>query len=128
MLDYARVRAVQILQPARRVVLATHGPAGLQLAEFPCQAVDLDLYLLLPWTSDHLFNLEHDPCVTLLTPSWELKGQARLISSTPPDLDLDLLREPAAAWSALLQVTPSRIQVRRSQGWGYLETLELKSA
>jgi hypothetical protein len=125
MLDYARVRAVQILQPARRVVLATHGPAGLQLAEFPCQAVDLDLYLLLPWTSDQLFNLERDPCVTLLAPGWELKGEAQLISTTP--LDLDLLQEPGAEWCALLRVTPSRIQIRRSQGWGYLETLEMKA-
>ena len=128
MLDYSRARAIQTLQPARSAVLATHGPAGLQVAEVPCQAVNLDLYLLLPWTSDHLFNLEQDPNVTLLTPGWELKGAARLISPTPPDLDLDLLREPAAAWSALLQVTPSRIQVRRPHGWGYLETLELKSA
>jgi len=128
MLDYARARAIQILQPARSAVLATHGPAGLQVAEIPCEAVDLDLYLLLPWTSDHLFNLEQDPCVTLLTSSWELKGQVRLVSPTTLDLHLDLLREPAAACSALLHVTPSRIQVRRPQGWGYLETLELESA
>jgi hypothetical protein len=127
MLDYARAHAIQILQLARSAVLATHGPAGLQVAEFPCEAVDLDLYLLLPWTSDHLFNLEQDPCVILLTPSWELKGHARLISPTPPELELDLLKEPAAQWCVLLRVDPLRIHVRQPQGWGYLETLELNS-
>lgn len=125
MLDYARSRAIQVLKPTRRVVFATHGPAGLQVAELPCQAVDLDLYLLLPWTSDHLFNLERDPSVTLLASTWELKGAAQLISPAKLGFELQLLQEPGAGWCALLQVVPYRIQIRRTQGWGYLETIEL---
>ncbi len=58
----------------RTAVLATSGPAGVQASEFPCEAIDLNLYLLVPQTSDHLFNLEHDSAVTLLTPEWELRG------------------------------------------------------
>ncbi len=126
MLDYARTRAIQVLRPIRRAVLATHGPAGLQVAELPCQAVEMDLYLLLPWTCDHLFNLESDPSLTLLTSSWELKGEAQMVSPATLDFELQLLREPGAGWCALLRVIPSRIQIRRPQGWGYLETLELK--
>lgn len=127
MLDYARARAIQVLKLPRRAVLATHGPAGLQASEFPCEAVDLDLYLLLPWTSDHLFNLELDASVTLLTASWELRGEAQLVSPTALDSELELLKEPGAQWCALVLVDPSRIQIRRPQGWGYLETIELKS-
>jgi hypothetical protein len=125
MLDYARQRAIEALRIPRRAVLATSGPAGLQAGEFPCQAIDADLYLLVPWTSDHLFNLEHDPSVTLLTAEWELKGEAQMISPTALDLELDLLKEPGAEWCGLVRVNPCRIQIRREKGWGYLETIEL---
>lgn len=125
MLDYARTRAIQVLRPTRRAVLATHGPAGLQVAELPCQAVDLDLYILLPWTCDHLFNLERNPSVTLLAATWELEGAVQLVTPFTLDFELQLLREPGAGWCALLRVIPHRIQIRRPQGWGYLETLEI---
>ena len=126
MLDYARQRAIEALKIPRKAVLATSGPAGLQASEFPCEAIDAELYLLVPRTSDQLFNLEHDPSVTLLSASWELKGEARLISPTPPDLELDLLREPGAEWCGLVRVNPYQIQIRRESGWGYLETIELE--
>jgi hypothetical protein len=73
MLDYARQRTIEALRSYRKAVLATSGPAGLQASEFPCEALDLNLYLLVPQTSDHLFNLEHASTVTLLTPGWELR-------------------------------------------------------
>jgi hypothetical protein len=72
MLDYARQRAIEILKIPRSAVLATSGPAGVQLSEFPCEALDLDLYLLVPQTSDHLFNLEHVSTVSLLTDIWRV--------------------------------------------------------
>ncbi len=128
MLDYARQRAIEALMIPRKAVLATSGPAGLQVGEFPCEAIDIDLYLLVPWGSDHLFNLEYDPCVTLLTARWELKGEAQMISPTALDRELGLLREPAAEWCGLVRVHPYRVQIRREKGWGYLETIELKSS
>ena len=85
----------------------TSGPAGVQASEFPCEAVGLILYLLVPQTSDHLFNLEHDATVTVLTAGWELKGKAQIISPGEPDLELDLLREPGAEWCVLVRVDPS---------------------
>ncbi len=126
MLDYARQRAIEALRIPRQAVLATSGPAGLQAGEFPCEAIDVDLYLLVPWTSDHLFNLEHDPAVTLLAAGWELKGAAQVISPTTLDRALDLLREPCAEWCGLVRVDPYRIQIRREKGWGYIETIELE--
>jgi hypothetical protein len=127
MLDYARQRAIQALRTPRTAVLATSGPAGVQASEFPCEAIELSLYLLVPKTSDHLFNLEHDPNVTLLTPTWELKGRAHIIPPGPPDPELHLLREPEAEWCVLLRVDPRQLQIRRPVGWGNLETIDLKS-
>ena len=127
MLDYARQRASEALRIPRSAVLATNGPAGIQAGEFSCEAIDLDLYLLVPKTSDHLFNLEHDSTVTLLTTGWELKGQAQIIPPGVPDLRLELLREPAAEWCELVRVDPWRLQIRREEGWGNIETIDLKS-
>ncbi len=123
MLDYARERACEVLKIPRTAVLATDGPAGLQLSALPCQADGVVVYLLLPKTSDHIFNLEHNPAVTLLATAWELKGEARIVSRDKQDLDL--LREPLAEWSVLVQVTPTRIQILGSQGWGNAETIDL---
>ena len=125
MLDYARQRAIEALRGHRKAVLATSGPAGVQASEFPCEALGLNLYLLVPQTSDHLFNLEHDSSVTLLTPGWELRGQAQIISPVPPVPELDLLRQPGAQWSVLVRVAPCRLQFRREEGWGNIETIDL---
>jgi hypothetical protein len=121
MLDYARQRAVQALQIPRRVVLASYGLAGLQAGEFPCRAQELTLYLLLPKTSDHLFNLEHGAPVRLVCGEWELSGDAQLISTQAAPL---LFSDVGAAWCVLVQVQPELIQIRRQNGWGYLESLE----
>lgn len=127
MLDFARQRASDALSIPRRAYFVTNGPAGIQAGEFPCEAIGLDLYLLIPKTSDHLFNLEHDPSVTLLTAGWELKGQAQMIPPGGSDLRLDLLHEPGTEWCVFVRVHPCQIQIRREQGWGYLETIDLHS-
>lgn len=126
MLDYARQRAAELLKVPRRVVLATSGPAGLQAGVFACQTVGLNLYLLVPCTSDHLFNLEHDPSVTLLAPGWELKGEAQLVPADAPQDELDLLQEPASQWYVLVKVKPHRLQIHRVGGWGNIETIDLR--
>ena len=125
MLDYARQRAIEALGRPRTAVLVTSGPAGVQARSFPCEVIDLNLYLLVPQTSDHLFNLEHDAIVTVLTAGCELKGEAQIISRGAPDLDLDLWREPGAEWCVLVRVEPSLVQIRSEHGWGNLETIDL---
>ena len=125
MLDYARQRAIEALGTPRIAVLVTTGPAGVQASEFRCEALDLDFYLLVPQTSDHLFNLEHDASVTVLTDGCELKGQAQIISRGEPDIDLDLWQEPGAQWCLLVRVEISQMQIRNERGWGHLETIDL---
>ena len=126
MLDYARQRIRETLRIARKVVLATSGPAGVQAGEFRCEALELNLYLLVPRTSDHLFDLEHNSTVTLVTSNWQLKGEAKVISPDMPGLKLDLLREPGAQWCVLVRIEPSQLQIHREEGWGNLETIDLK--
>jgi Pyridoxamine 5''-phosphate oxidase. len=125
MLDYARQRAIEVLKVPRRAVLATSGPAGVQVSEFPCEALDLELYLLVPQTSDHLFNLEHVSTVSLLTDIWDLKGEAQTLSPNSNNLKLDILREPQAQWSVLVRIRPFELQIRKGEGWGNLETLDI---
>lgn len=125
MLDYAQKRAIEALKIPHRVVLATSGPAGLLVSEFPCEAMGLKLYLLLPKTSDHLFNLEHGAHVSLVTDVWELKGEAHIISSDVSNLALGILKEPDAELNELVQIDPDQIHFRRLAGWGNLETIDL---
>ena len=128
MLDYARQRAIQVLKVPRRAVLVTSGPAGVQVSEGPCAAIDLRLYLLVPQTSDHLFNLESDPSVTLLAANWVLKGKARIIPPNVLKLELELFQTSEKEGCVLVQVDPCQLQIRRKQGWGNLETIDVISS
>src|SRR5512142_1802215 len=104
MLNYAHQQVAEALGKARIAILATSGPAGVQASEVLCEAQDLALYLLVPRTSDHLFNLEHNPNVTLLATGWELKGEARVLLPGEPGPVLDLFREPGVEWCVLVRV------------------------
>ena len=126
MLDYAHQRAIEALRGFRAAVFVTSGPAGVLANEFPCEANGMILYLLVPQTSDHLFNLEHDPKVTLLSDGWELKGAAQIVSPVPAELELALMRTAEAKWCALVRVDPRQMQIRKEIGWGNYETFDLK--
>jgi hypothetical protein len=125
MLDYARQRAIDVLKIPRKAILATGGPAGIQAGEFPCEAIGLDLYLLLPNTSDHIFNIENDHSATLVSSVWEVSGEAELIELPNPALELDFLKGTEAEWWSLVRVHPRKIHIRSKGGWGYCETIEL---
>lgn len=125
MLSYARARAIQALQTPCRAVLATGGPAGVRASECPCRARGLELYLLVPQTSDHLFNLEADPNVIVLAPGWEVSGRAAVMPPGTADPGLDLAGEPGAEWCVLVRVEPYQVQIRREGGWGNIETIDL---
>ena len=125
MINFAHEHARQILKTARSVVLATTGNTGVQASEFPCEAVDLDLYLLLPKTSDHLFNLERDSRVALHADQWELTGNAEALADRKIWPRIDLVRKTESAWYVMVKVVPSRVQILRPEGWGPAETIDL---
>ncbi len=132
MLNYARQRVAEALRSRgtgvpQTAVLATSGPAGLLAGEFRCEASGLSLFLLVPRTSDHLFNLEQNPAVTLLSATWELNGEARVIAPGEAALNLDILHEPAAEWCVVVRVDARKVHIRRAGDWGNLETIDLQT-
>jgi hypothetical protein len=126
MLDYAHQRVIEIMGKPSKVVLATNGPAGVQLSELPCEPIGVNIYLFVPQTSDQLFNLEHNSMVTLLGAGWEMKGEARIIPKGKSIAGLELHNLPGAEWCVLVQVCVRQLNVHREGGWGNLETIDLK--
>jgi hypothetical protein len=123
MLNHLRERVTETLSTARTVTLSTHGAAGIQANVFPCEAVDLRLYLLLPRTSDHLFNLEHNPEVVATTEIWQVRGVARVAPERPAGLNL--LQQPDAAWCEVVMLRPTRLQIEWPGGSGHAETIDI---
>ena len=126
MLDHLHQRVLEALASAEFVTLSTYGAATLQASLLPCEAVGLRLYLLLPATSDHLLNLESQSEVVVTTADWQLRATA--VTLTPPNYppNLLLLQKPETQWSRLLEIRPSQFNIRRANGWGYSETIDIE--
>jgi hypothetical protein len=109
MLDKLRARALMAIAAAGRCTLSTAGPAGLQASIVTCLVQSSCVYLLVPSTSDHLFNLEHAVEVALTTAEWRLRGAALVLSESGGlrCTALPELHERArAATQVLVQVFP----------------------
>jgi hypothetical protein len=127
MLNHLRQHIAATLAPARSATLATSGPAGLQAHIFPCVASGVQLYLLLPCTSDHLLNLEHDQAVVVTTDGWQVHGRARVLTAAEHcPAAMTLLQAPDAPWSVVVEVQPTRVAIAQREGWGAAETIDLE--
>lgn len=124
MLETLRFRVMESLSEVSSATLSTNGPGGIQAGFFPCEADDLALYLLIPASSDVLFNLEADPAAVITTPRWQLEGEAEVcaLSQAPPVLQL--VYSPRAAGCVLARVRCRRMHFNWSEGWGYWETID----
>src|SRR5262245_30009069 len=111
MLDKLRDQATQILAKTDFCTLATTGPAGLQASMVPCAGCGTTLYLLLPDTSDHLFNLEIGSEVAVTTECWQLRGLADIVQDSP-----ELFSAGQRQWHTLVRVTPVRLHILPSGG------------
>lgn len=125
MLEHLRQRIVQTLADARTVTLSTHGPAGLQSGHFACELVDVRLFILIPHTSDHLFNLETNPEVVVVNNNWNLRGRARQVLPEVAPPCLRLTHTPEAHWSALVEIKPSQVNILGETTAGYSETIDI---
>lgn len=126
MLDHLRQRVMEALASVQTATLSTYGEAALQATLLPCEAIDLQLYLLLPATSDHLLNLESHPNIVVTTPDWQLRGTAVCLDQASYPPHLSLWQRPEAQWSRLLEVRPSQLNIRRPNGWGFSETIDIE--
>jgi hypothetical protein len=124
MLETLRLRVIESLNKADAATLSTNGPGGIQAGFFPCEANKLDLYLLIPASSDVLFNLETNSAVVITTPSWQLEGEAKVCTLTEGPPTLQLVYSPRAAGCVLAAVRCRRIHFNWSEGWGYRETID----
>jgi hypothetical protein len=125
MINYARERAIEILKTAHTAVLATVGLTGVKASEFPCESVGMVLYLLVPKTSDHLFNLEQDKRVALHSKQWEITGKALVLSENEKRFRLSRFSKIEKKWYVIVKIIPNQIQVLRQEGWGPYETIDL---
>jgi hypothetical protein len=124
-LNHLRQHIVATLENAHSATLATSGPAGLQAHVVPCAASGIQLYLLLPRTSDHLLNLEHDPAVVVTTSEWQMSARARVVTEAAYAVPL-LFKAPDAPSSAVVEVQPTRVAIAQHTGWGMAETIDLE--
>lgn len=124
MLEHLRRHVIDLLEPTQVVTLSTCGPAGVQAQMLPSAAKDLRLYILVPTTSDHLFNLEQDNLVVATTAEWQLRGSARVLSSEELPVDVPLLHSSEASDYTVVEVQPKCLQVGRPNGRGFSETLD----
>lgn len=73
MLEPLRLRVVDALSSETSATLSTNGPGGIQAGFFPCESDGLTLYLLVPASSDVLYNLETETAVIITTPTGRWK-------------------------------------------------------
>lgn len=125
MINYARERAIEVLKTVHTAVLATISLAGVEVGEFSCEAIDLDLYLIIPRTSDHLFNLERDGRVALHTDQLNLTGTGRVLSPEDKWPSISLLPKAGKGWYVIVKVVLNQVQILRAEGWGPEETIDL---
>lgn len=125
MLNHLRRRVIDLLEPTRVVTISTCGPAGIQAQVLPVVAKGLRLYILVPTTSEHLFNLEQQPIVVATTAEWQLRGHARRLPSSEIPTDIPILRDVPASNNVIIEVKPYRFEVGPPNGSGFSETIDL---
>jgi len=120
MLDRLRERAARILAETHICTLATTGPAGIQASMVHCAGRETTLYLLVPDTSDHLFNLEITREVAVTTPTWHLRGTADVVKE-----GTDLFTAAQREWHTVVRITPVRLHIQPDQGTAHTaETID----
>ncbi len=127
MLDKLRDYALATLAENESCTLSTSGPAQLQASVVRLAVRGGKLYLLIPVTSDHLFNLEQEPTVLLTTRRWQLRGTAVLLKPayTAPPPDLASLFDPALAHTAgIVEVIPHQMHIETGQGQPHRQTID----
>lgn len=125
MLRQLRQRASEALSTARQIVLSAGGPADIQAEVLPCEAVGLVLYVLVPKTSDLVFNLESNALVVATADTWQVRGVARLLPPSEYPDRLAIARTPEAEWCDVAEIRPTRLQFRLPRGQAQGETIDI---
>jgi hypothetical protein len=114
MLDHLRQKVSELISSVSTVMISTYGPAGIQAGNFSCSAAGLRLYLLVPRTSELLFNIENRPEVIATTSEWQLFGAASVVPPEPSTGEpavFSLSKQPEWDWCEVVEIRPTRLQV-----------------
>jgi hypothetical protein len=125
MLTHLQQRVAQAISSTRWVTLASSGPAGIQASRLPCEGRGVDLYVLLPATSDLLFNLENQPETVLVAETWQMQGQARILLPAERPAGLFETQPLDARHDVVIRVRPQRFTFVRPGAWGASESIDL---
>jgi hypothetical protein len=127
MLDKLRAEALALIADTPHCTLSTTGPAGVQASIVACFVLDDCLYVLMPSTADHLFNLEHDQEVVLTTALWHVRGAALALGAadgrhgTAPR---EISARASSEGRTLVEVFPLRMQIEAAGNRRYSETID----
>jgi len=111
-------KVAPILAGTPQAVLATCGERGPFASTVSLHLQGEHLYLCLANASEHLFNLQSQPQVVLLSPQWELHGRGEIeaesgfISPIP--------------WQVTIRLRPTCLHILSAQGTHYVETIDLQ--
>ena len=125
MLEYLRDRVKEKLEKTHSAILATGGPAGVQVSYCPGQGLGLHLFLLVPATSDHLFNLENQTEVVVTTEDWQLIGWARVLKGENIPPELELKKNENNRREEVIEIVPYRFEFIIPEETRVVETIDL---
>lgn len=122
MLSHLRARIVEALEQSPSVMLATSGPAGLQLSTCAAWHDDLRLVLLVPQQSDHLVNLETAAAAAVTGPGWRATGIGQVRPTPAAALNLEASE---LAWKAVVELQLVRFEFVEADGATVYETIDI---
>jgi hypothetical protein len=127
MLNKLRAEALALIAATPDCTLSTIGPAGVQASVVACMVREDCVYVLVPSTVDHLFNLEHELEVVLTSTLWQLRGAALAFGEaagrhgTAPDA---ICARASDAGCTLVEVFPFRMHLEPIGRRRYGETID----
>jgi len=127
MLNVLRTQALALIDSTPHCTLSTLGPAGVQASMVACVVREECVYVLVPSTVDHLFNLEHELEVVLTSQLWQLRGAALALGvadgprGTAP---YDISERARNAGFTLVEVFPLRMHLEPAGRRRYRETID----
>lgn len=127
MLDKLRNEALALIAATPQCILSTVGPAGVQAAMVACIVRADCIYVLVPSTADHLFNLEHEKEVVLTTTMWQLRGAALALGAVDGlhgAAPREITARARTEGHALVEVFPIRMHIEPGGQRRYRETID----
>ncbi len=97
-----------------RATVATCGQAGIQISIMPYRVQNLRLYLFISQSSDHLFNLETEQVLVLLSPTWKLYGTGVITKEVIAPYECQVTTK----------VEPTRLHILSKDGQSAVETID----